>query len=52
MVDGYAADRGLPIEREALHAAASQWSIARGGRSGRVAWQFIEDLTARLAGSA
>ena len=49
MVEGYAADRGLPIERDALHAAAHQWSIARGGRSGRVAWQFIEDLTARLA---
>ena len=48
MVDGYAADRALPIDREALHAAASQWSIARGSRSGRVAWQFIEDLTARL----
>ena len=49
MVEGYAADRGLPIGRDALHAAANQWSITRGGRSGRVAWQFIEDLTARLA---
>ncbi len=52
MVEGYADERGLPIAREALHAAANQWSIARGGRSGRVAWQFIEDLTARLAEAA
>ncbi len=51
MVDGYADERRLPIDREALHAAANQWSITRGGRSGRVAWQFIEDLTARLAES-
>jgi len=49
MVDGYAADRALPIAPEALHRAAIEWSMTRGGRSGRVAWQFIEDLTGRLA---
>ena len=48
MVDGYAADRRLLIAPESLHAAANEWSITRGGRSGRVAWQFIEDLTAKL----
>jgi predicted AAA+ superfamily ATPase len=48
MVDAYAADRGLPIVPEALHAAAQEWSITRGGRSGRVAWQFIEDLSGKL----
>ena len=48
MVEGYAQARGLPISREALHAAAIEWSITRGGRSGRVAWQFIEDLSGRL----
>jgi predicted AAA+ superfamily ATPase len=31
------------VEREAL-----EWSITRGGRSGRVAWQFIQDLAGRL----
>ncbi len=48
MVDAYAADRGLDVPTERLHADALAWSMARGARSGRVAWQFIEDLTARL----
>lgn len=47
MVDGYAADRGLAIDPERLHAEANAWSVGRGARSGRVAWQFIEDLTGR-----
>ena len=41
-VRGYARRYGLPvrgIDRKAL-----QWAQARGGRSGRVAWQFILDL--------
>ena len=44
MVDGYAAAYGLPIEPDALHARANEWSVTRGARSGRVAWQFIQDL--------
>jgi predicted AAA+ superfamily ATPase len=48
MVEGYAAERGLQIDNAALHAAAIEWSTARGARSGRVAWQFIEDLSGRL----
>ena len=48
MVDAYATARALPVAREALHAAANEWSVTRGGRSGRVAWQFIEDLSGRL----
>jgi len=48
MVDGYAGQLALPIERDALHAQAVEWSITRGARSGRVAWQFIEDLAGRL----
>ena len=48
MVEGYAASMGLPIETEALHAEAVEWSITRGARSGRVAWQFIQDLAGRL----
>ena len=50
MVDGYADTFALPITREALHAAAVEWSVTRGGRSGRVAWQFIQDQAGRLAG--
>ena len=49
MVDGYAHQLGLAIEREALHAEAVEWSVTRGSRSGRVAWQFIQDLAGRLA---
>ncbi len=48
MVDAYAAERSLGMPAEQLHADALAWSMARGARSGRVAWQFIEDLTARL----
>ena len=39
---------GLPIDAEALHAEAVEWSVTRGVRSGRVAWQFIQDLAGRL----
>ena len=48
MVEGYADQLGLQIEREALHAEAVEWSVTRGSRSGRVAWQFIQDLAGRL----
>jgi uncharacterized protein len=48
MVDGYAASMNLPIATEALHAQAIEWSMTRGARSGRVAWQFIQDLAGRL----
>ena len=48
MVDGYAADFGLPIAAAALHAEAVEWSVGRGARSGRVAWQFIQEMAGRL----
>jgi predicted AAA+ superfamily ATPase len=48
MVDGYADQLGLALGREALHAEATEWSVTRGARSGRVAWQFIQDLAGRL----
>jgi uncharacterized protein len=48
MIDGYAASLGLPITTEALHAEAVEWSVTRGSRSGRVAWQFIQDTAGRL----
>lgn len=44
MVDGYAAHYKLPVPREKLHAAAIEWSVTRGSRSGRVAWQFIQNM--------
>jgi hypothetical protein len=48
MVDGYVAHFGLAIAPDALHAKALAWSAGRGARSGRVAWQFIQDLAGEL----
>ena len=48
MVEGYAESMRLPIGTDALRAEAIEWSMTRGARSGRVAWQFIQDLAGRL----
>ena len=48
MVRGYAERYGLILPQEQLRAEASEWAITRGARSGRVAWQFIQDLAGRL----
>ena len=48
MVEGYVAAYGLKIDPEQLKAEAQEWTITRGARSGRVAWQFIQDLAGRL----
>ena len=48
MIDGYAAHFKLPLPREQLHHEALEWATTRGGRSGRVAWQYIQDLAGRL----
>jgi uncharacterized protein len=47
MVHGYAAHFGLKTPGAQLEAAALQWSMGRGSRSGRVAWQFIQDAAGR-----
>jgi predicted AAA+ superfamily ATPase len=48
MVRGYAAYHELKIDDSALVREALEWSVGRGGRSGRFAWQFIQDLAGRL----
>ena len=48
IVAGYAKHYGLHLPEEQLRAEANEWSITRGSRSGRVAWQFIQDLAGRL----
>jgi predicted AAA+ superfamily ATPase len=48
IIDGYCASFGLDLPREEVHAQAVEWSVTRGSRSGRVAWQFIQDLAGRL----
>ncbi|MCB1426806.1 MAG: ATP-binding protein [Zhengella sp.] len=48
MVNGYARHFNLKTGPETLKAEALEWAVTRGGRSGRVAWQFIQDLAGRL----
>jgi len=48
MVDGYVAHYGLKTDPEWLRHEALEWATTRGARSGRVAWQFVQDLAGRL----
>ena len=48
MVRGYCSHFGIEIDDEALEREALEWSTTRGSRSGRVAWQYIQDLAGRL----
>jgi len=48
MVDGYVAYFGIAHPREKLHPEALEWATTRGARSGRVAWQYVQDLAGRL----
>ncbi len=47
MIDGYCAAYGVEVAPEELRAEAIEWQATRGGRSGRVAWQFFTDLAGR-----
>jgi len=47
MINGYVAHFGLDIEPDTLRREALEWSTTRGARSGRVAWQYIQDLAGR-----
>lgn len=48
MVRGYCAHYDIAIDDEQLEREALEWSTTRGSRSGRVAWQFVQDLAGRL----
>ena len=48
MVRAYAKRLKLAVSGETLEADALEWAITRGSRSGRTAWQFIQDLSGRL----
>jgi predicted AAA+ superfamily ATPase len=47
MIAGYCAAHGVTVPPDRLRAEAVEWQATRGGRSGRVAWQFFCDLAAR-----
>jgi predicted AAA+ superfamily ATPase len=48
MIEGYVRHYGLKISEADWKKQAVEWSVTRGSRSGRVAWQFIQDLAGRL----
>jgi predicted AAA+ superfamily ATPase len=48
MVEGYVAHHRIPIAVEDLRREALEWATTRGSRSGRVAWQYVQDLAGRL----
>jgi hypothetical protein len=48
MVTGYVSHYGIPLKGEALEREALEWATTRGARSGRVAWQYVQDLAGRL----
>ena len=48
MIRGYVNYFGLDIGEEQLRAEAIEWQTTRGSRSGRVAWQYVQDLAGRL----
>src|SRR5947209_1407488 len=48
MVQGYVKYYRIPAQPETLRAEALEWATTRGSRSGRVAWQYVQDLAGRL----
>ncbi len=48
MIFAYVDHYAIGGDREKITAEALEWSVTRGARSGRTAWQFIQDLAGRL----
>jgi uncharacterized protein len=48
MVEGYISRYRIPLAGEELRREALEWATTRGARSGRVAWQYVQDLAGRL----
>ncbi|MGA0564111.1 ATP-binding protein [Ancylobacter sp. VNQ12] len=48
MVEGYVAHFGVKIDADTLRREALEWSTTRGARSGRTAWQYVQDVAGRL----
>jgi uncharacterized protein len=47
MIRGYCEAFGIAIDEDALRSEAIEWRQTRGAISGRVAWQFVQDLAGR-----
>lgn len=48
MVAAYVAHHGLPIAEAEWRPQALEWATTRGSRSGRTAFQYVQDLAGRL----
>jgi predicted AAA+ superfamily ATPase len=48
MVEGYIKHFKIKIDDEALRRESLEWATTRGSRSGRVAWQYVQDVAGRL----
>src|SRR4051795_4032530 len=48
MVEGYVAHYQIPLGGAELEREALEWATTRGARSGRVAWQYVQDLAGRM----
>ncbi len=48
MVEAYVARYRIPLAGDELRREALEWATTRGARSGRVAWQYVQDLAGRL----
>ncbi len=48
MVEGYVGHFRIPFGADDLRREALEWATTRGSRSGRVAWQYVQDLAGRL----
>jgi len=48
MVQGYVTHYSIKFDADTLRAEALEWATTRGSRSGRVAWQYVQDLAGRL----
>jgi len=48
MVNGYVSYYGVPVDAATLQREALEWATTRGSRSGRVAWQYVQDIAGRL----
>jgi predicted AAA+ superfamily ATPase len=47
MVKGYASHFKIGISDDELEREALEWATTRGSRSGRVAWQFVQEVAGR-----
>ncbi|MBS27417.1 MAG: AAA family ATPase [Alphaproteobacteria bacterium] len=48
MVQAYCDHFELKVDPDQLRAEAKEWAVTRGSRSGRVAWQFVQEVAGRL----